>query len=220
MNNTGPYTQVYNDMRVLILSESEMMKSRNRMCRPYRFLVTTWGFTNYTAFETWPEFRLWLKNYNLKLDRANWYQSKGRKLFSIIGQIESKSCLHAEHVELFNNLKCDVETRDLSNGDYVLFKIIYTDKGSEAYHLNPNVKDRLKFDYFESSELKRLGLNITTLEKGSKITVKLGKLWTESCEVVEKIERDNERRLQVSYPVNSAAQKFFTEIKLNQIREA
>ncbi len=120
--------------------------SHRRTCG-YWFTVTS-GCTAHTAFATRRGLNLWLAERGLTL--ASPIDMQPSHAF-IIGEYRTRSYLH--DAADFYGLK-GLETRTLSNGDYVRAIITTDDDGIRTVHtLNPNIRDRQVFDYRESNKL-------------------------------------------------------------------
>jgi len=122
-------------------------KQHEQTCN-YWYTITERGMSH-TAFRTEQGLMRYLDERGLKLTEP--LTSPG--VFSwqrIEGQYAEEAHLYPDEVDEFYTLKTIVTTKDLSNGDYTL-ALITEDNGLRTVHtLNPNVKDRPIFDYFDS----------------------------------------------------------------------
>lgn len=118
-------------------------EQRKKTCG-YWFTVTNRGGTPHTAFETRESLELWATERGLTLPAIPNQGDHGW----IIGEYRQESHLH--DADSFESIPGD-RSRTLSNGDYVVAIISRGEDGIRTVHtLNPNVRTRQVFDYFES----------------------------------------------------------------------
>jgi len=112
----------------------------------YWYVVTAHA-SPHTAFATERGLRRWMDERDLTLSKpltapGTW---STQDLFG--SYVEE---MHWDEAE-FSALPAVIETRDLSNGNYVVARITEDKNGMRTVHtLNPNVKTRQVFDYAES----------------------------------------------------------------------
>ena len=118
----------------------------------YWFTVTK-GAAAHTAFKTREGLILWLHERGLKLcDPLPAIRVPGS--LHIKGQYRTECHFTVNEVTAWYALRPVIESRTLSNGDYVEAKITEDADGIRTVHtLNPNIRSRHVFDYHESDKM-------------------------------------------------------------------
>lgn len=116
----------------------------------YWYIVTN-GAMNHTAFRTKAGLMRWLEERGLKLSKPL-VEADGAKHDYQRIRGTYHTVMHLADAGEFDRLRPVIETRTLSNGDYVVAKITEDGTGIRTVHtLNPNVRHRTTFDYKESN---------------------------------------------------------------------
>lgn len=117
---------------------------------PYWFLVTT-NHTSHTAFETLPALQSWLEDRGIFCEFVPELGTFSTQ--RLHGSYIDNMCYHPE----FDPIEPIKYIRKLSNAKYTLGKIT-EEKGIRVIsYLNPNVRDRYNFNYFETRKRINLG---------------------------------------------------------------
>lgn len=141
--------QTHNNLDVTVLNDSQHRRTCN-----YWFVVTS-GASPHTAFETKAGLLEWMMERGLCLSKAltkagTWSTQR------IHGSYRTESHYGDDSVAEFDAITAYIDTRTLSNGDYVEAKITIDPDGIRTVHtLNPNVHTRHVYDYAESSAMMR-----------------------------------------------------------------
>lgn len=118
----------------------------------YWYIVTT-GAMSHTAFRTAEGLKRWLAERNLKLERPLVEADGTKHDYQRIRGSYAKH-MHMMEVEEWAKFRPVITSRTLSNGDYVEAKITEDGQGVRTVHtLNPNVRNRITFDYSESNKM-------------------------------------------------------------------
>lgn len=136
------------------LTVSRITQSQHMGTCGYWFIVQD-HYMAHTAFATLAGLLRWASQRGLEmpvdLPREGKHDDLADKTHvhcKIIGSYRAK--MHGDEAA-FDALPAHLETRDLSNGDYVEAKITVDPDGLRTVHtLNPNVRTRHTFDYTES----------------------------------------------------------------------
>lgn len=115
--------------------------------------VITEGGTPHTAFKTKAGVLAWLNERGLSLVKVLTNPGVwGTQTLS--GSYRDEMHLSADEVSRFDAIKPLVDSRTLSNGDYVEAKITLDPDGLRTVHtLNPNIRSRHVYSYAESREM-------------------------------------------------------------------
>jgi hypothetical protein len=117
----------------------------------YWYIITQGGGSPHCAFRTKAGLMQWAAKRGLYFPCV--IPNPGTYLSCPIGGSYREE-VHLHDAETFDALKVQIDTRTLSNGDYVEAKITFDPDGIRTVHtLNPNVESRHEFDYRESEAL-------------------------------------------------------------------
>jgi hypothetical protein len=143
MQGRGGMTRTFDNLRVCSLNPEQ----HERTCG-YWYTVTS-GAMAHTAFATRAGLDRWLEERGLEL--ASDLPAQGEfGVSAIVGKYHERSHLD---VDEFNAVRPVLATAVLSNGEYTLALIENIVGTRTVHYLNPNVKDRLVFDYKQTREL-------------------------------------------------------------------
>lgn len=133
----------YSKLDLCVLTSEQ----HERTCN-YWYVVTT-GSTSLTAFHSLHGLLTWLTERNLKLTKP--LTAPGIYSYQKIeGSYTDEAHMSTDKFLALNPV---LESRTLSNGDYVLARITEENEHRTVHTLNPNVRDRPVFDYTESREI-------------------------------------------------------------------
>lgn len=127
-------------------------EQRARTCG-YWYCVQSYG-TPQTAFRTRSEFLQWLELYGLQVEGGEVPEEGRSAWLNIIGQYREASHLDGADWETVEGIKIMA----LSNGQYTEWRIAPDADGTICGHyLNPNVRDRPRFDYRQAQARRDAG---------------------------------------------------------------
>lgn len=134
-------------------------KARARTCG-YWYCVTS-GSTPETAFRTRAEFLQWMDLYGLEIDGGEVPQEGERGYFRIKGQYRTALHLDRQAWEAVEG----VRIMALDNGEFTEFRLTPDPDGTICANiLNPNVRDRPRFDYRQAMARRDAGRAQAMLE--------------------------------------------------------
>lgn len=136
-----PYTRTIGGLDVSCLDEQRRARTMG-----YWYCVTSYS-TPETAFRTRAALMQWLDLYGLEIDGGEVPQEGRTGWLKIKGQYRETSHLDRAAWEAV----AGVPIMGLSNGDFTEFRLAPDPDGTICgHHLNPNIRDRPRFDHREA----------------------------------------------------------------------